>query len=71
MLDATEDRTNYGFYIPFDEFNTLIYSSLMAKKIKERLPNVKLTTCAFESFLPLYQYFDEILFLRSDPKCCQ
>lgn len=53
---------NFGFYIPFDEFNTLIYSNLLAKYIKETHPGIKLTTCTFKGFENLYSYFDELLF---------
>lgn len=53
---------NFGFYIPFDEFNTLIYSNLLAKYLKETHPGVKLTTCTFKCFENLYSYFDELLF---------
>jgi hypothetical protein len=55
-------NSSFGFYIPFDEFNTLIYSNLLAKCIKKTHPGIKLTTCTFKCFENLYSYFDELLF---------
>jgi hypothetical protein len=57
-------NSDFGFYIPFDEFNTLIYSNLLAKYIKNTHPEIKLTTCTFKCFENLYSYFDELLFFE-------
>lgn len=57
-------NSDFGFYIPFDEFNTLIYSNLLAKYIKNTHPDIKLTTCTFKCFENLYSYFDELLFFE-------
>ncbi len=64
-VDDTEDQSDvYGFYIPFDEFNTLIYANLLAKKLKARYPQLKLVTCTFRPFASLFGEFDELLFFE-------
>lgn len=59
----------YGFFVPFDEFNTLILSNFVARKLKTINPEMKLVTCCFRRFASLYTEFDELIFFdwpRSD-----